>query len=108
MAPEPIPIFVRRIAASTADVTKGNRFFNLDDVQLMPAARSVGNAILSFLTELSSGYWDIFDPTNMWRIASGEQVDPRRALGQSCCGSPKTLDDENDRRIMVSPEMRRH
>lgn len=26
--------------------------------------RIIGNAALSFLTKLSSGYWDIFDPTN--------------------------------------------
>ena len=23
-----------------------------------------GNAVLSFMTKLSSGYWNIFDPTN--------------------------------------------
>jgi hypothetical protein len=30
----------------------------------MPALRLFGNAVLSFLNKLSSGYWDIFDPTN--------------------------------------------
>ncbi len=30
----------------------------------MPCVRLIGNAILSFLTKLSSGYWNIFDPTN--------------------------------------------
>ena len=30
----------------------------------MPKARLFGNAILSFMTKLSSGYWDLFDPTN--------------------------------------------
>jgi hypothetical protein len=30
----------------------------------MPALRVFGNAALSFLTKLSTGYWNIFDPTN--------------------------------------------
>jgi hypothetical protein len=30
----------------------------------MPKLRIFGNSTLSFLTKLSSGYWDIFDPTN--------------------------------------------
>jgi glycosyltransferase involved in cell wall biosynthesis len=64
MAPELISAFVRPIAEGTADVAKGNRFFNLDDVRAMPASRLVGNAMLSFLTKLSSGYWNLFDPTN--------------------------------------------
>jgi dolichol-phosphate mannosyltransferase len=64
MAPELISAFVRPIAEGIADVAKGNRFFNLDDVRAMPASRLFGNAMLSFLTKLSSGYWNLFDPTN--------------------------------------------
>ena len=30
----------------------------------MPKVRLFGNAVLSFMTKLSSGYWDLFDPTN--------------------------------------------
>jgi hypothetical protein len=30
----------------------------------MPLIRTIGNAGLSFLTKLASGYWHIFDPTN--------------------------------------------
>ena len=30
----------------------------------MPPLRLFGNAALSFLTKLSSGYWNLFDPTN--------------------------------------------
>jgi len=30
----------------------------------MPRIRLFGNAALSFITKLSSGYWSIFDPTN--------------------------------------------
>ena len=30
----------------------------------MPPVRLFGNAVLSFMTKLSSGYWHLFDPTN--------------------------------------------
>ena len=64
MDPRLIPLFVLPIAAGHADYTKGNRFFNLSDVKGMPGIRVFGNAVLSFLARLSSGYWDVFDPTN--------------------------------------------
>ena len=64
MDPRLIPRFVRPILAHRADYTKGNRFFNLDDVRAMPRVRLYGNAALSFITKLSTGYWTIFDPTN--------------------------------------------
>ncbi|MCK5942632.1 MAG: glycosyltransferase family 2 protein [Planctomycetes bacterium] len=64
MDPELIPAFVAPILAGEADYTKGNRFYDLERIRQMPAARLFGNAVLSFLTKLSSGYWDLFDPTN--------------------------------------------
>ena len=64
MDPRLIPQFVAPILAGQADYTKGNRFYNIEDLQDMPRLRLFGNAALSFLTKLSSGYWDIFDPTN--------------------------------------------
>jgi dolichol-phosphate mannosyltransferase len=64
MDPSLIPRFVKPIIEGRVDYTKGNRFFNLSQVRNMPAVRLFGNAVLSFLNKLSSGYWDIFDPTN--------------------------------------------
>ena len=64
MDPALIGRFVRPIKEGTADVTKGNRFYDLDSIRSMPLVRLCGNAALSFLTKLSSGYWSIFDPTN--------------------------------------------
>jgi glycosyltransferase involved in cell wall biosynthesis len=64
MDPALLPAIVHPIRERLADYTKGNRFFNIEDVRGMPAIRIVGNAGLSFLTKLSSGYWNIFDPTN--------------------------------------------
>jgi glycosyltransferase involved in cell wall biosynthesis len=59
-----IPNFVAPILAGEADYTKGNRFFDLEQIRAMPPMRLFGNAVLSLITKLSSGYWDIFDPTN--------------------------------------------
>jgi len=64
MDPSLVPAFVAPIARGEADYTKGNRFFDLGNIRRMPGMRILGNAVLSFMTKLSSGYWDIFDPTN--------------------------------------------
>jgi len=64
MDPALIPAFVAPIASGEADYTKGNRFFDLEHIRQMPGLRLFGNGGLSFLTKLSSGYWDLFDPTN--------------------------------------------
>jgi glycosyltransferase involved in cell wall biosynthesis len=56
--------FTAPIANGDADYTKGNRFYSVYTVRQMPAIRLFGNAALSFLTKLSSGYWSLFDPTN--------------------------------------------
>ena len=64
MDPSLVPRVIQPIIDGQADYTKGNRFFNLSQIRNMPALRLFGNAILSFLNKLSSGYWDIFDPTN--------------------------------------------
>jgi len=64
MDPSLIPDFVAPIISEEADYTKGNRFFDLEEIRAMPKVRLFGNAVLSFMTKLSSGYWDLFDPTN--------------------------------------------
>lgn len=64
MDPRLISALVAPIARAESDYVKGNRFFDLDSVQSMPVVRLIGNAGLSFLTKLSSGYWQLFDPTN--------------------------------------------
>lgn len=64
MDPHLIQFFIKPIVAGNADYTKGNRFFNLEFLKKMPTVRLIGNAGLSFITKISSGYWDIMDPTN--------------------------------------------
>lgn len=64
MDPALIPDIVFPIAVGQADYTKGNRFYELKSLRSMPKIRLLGNAALSFVSKLSSGYWNLFDPTN--------------------------------------------
>lgn len=64
MDPRLIGGLIAPIVLGRADYTKGNRFYSLDAINCMPVSRLIGNAALSFLTKLSTGYWTIFDPTN--------------------------------------------
>ncbi len=64
MDPALLTDFIAPILAGEADYTKGNRFFDLTNIARMPRMRIFGNAVLSFMAKFSTGYWDLFDPTN--------------------------------------------
>ncbi len=64
MDPALIKRFIRPIREGRADYTKGNRFYNPEDLREMPKGRLIGNAVLSFVSKFSTGYWNSFDPTN--------------------------------------------
>lgn len=64
MDPTALPELVGPIVRGEADYAKGNRFYDLTQIWRMPRMRILGNAALSFMTKISSGYWDLFDPTN--------------------------------------------
>ena len=54
------------------DFTKGNRFFSARSMAGMPRHRVLGNVILTFLTKLATGYWDVFDPQNGYTAITRE------------------------------------
>lgn len=64
MDPELLLFFAQPLLNGEADYSKGNRFFDLESLQSMPKIRLFGNSVLSFMTKFSSGYWNLFDPTN--------------------------------------------
>jgi Glycosyltransferases involved in cell wall biogenesis len=64
MDPEFLPRLIQPIREGEADYTKGNRFYDLRAIGQMPRIRIFGNAVLSFMSKISTGYWDLFDPTN--------------------------------------------
>jgi dolichol-phosphate mannosyltransferase len=64
MDPSLIPELIAPLLKGEADYVKGNRFYNLDGLSEMPRVRIFGNLALSFASKVSSGYWNVFDPTN--------------------------------------------
>jgi dolichol-phosphate mannosyltransferase len=74
MDPALIPHIARPVLLGHADYAKGNRFHSVWNVRQMPGIRLFGNAALSFLTKLSSGYWSLFDPTNGYTAIHAEAL----------------------------------
>jgi len=64
MDPSLIPLFVYPLYYKEADYVKGNRFYDSNLLSKMPLMRLFGNTALSFINKFSSGYWNVFDPTN--------------------------------------------
>lgn len=64
MDPRNIPKLLAPLLNHEADYTKGNRFYTLNSLKVMPKKRLIGNSILSVMSKFSTGYWNIFDPNN--------------------------------------------
>jgi glycosyltransferase involved in cell wall biosynthesis len=64
MDPDYLPSLLDPIVEEGYGFTKANRFFSRDSFRGMPAHRVMGNIVLSFLTKMASGYWQLFDPQN--------------------------------------------
>jgi hypothetical protein len=64
MDPSYIDKLIQPLLNDEADYCKGNRFMNSSVLKVMPKIRLFGNSILSFLIKITSGYWNIMDPTN--------------------------------------------
>ena len=64
MDPNYLGALIDPIADEGYGFTKANRFFGWESFSGMPLHRVFGNVILSFLTKMASGYWNLFDPQN--------------------------------------------
>ncbi len=64
MDPKYLPKLLDPLINGGYHYTKGNRFMGKNSLKGMPKLRIIGNMLLTFLTKLSSGYWNIFDPQN--------------------------------------------
>ena len=64
MDPALIKDLVFPIVEGKADYTKGNRFDSITGLRQMPGIRIFGNGALSLMTKISTGYWNVTDPTN--------------------------------------------
>jgi glycosyltransferase involved in cell wall biosynthesis len=90
MDPAHLPAILAPLLENRADMVKCNRYSSLADVKQMPAVRLIGNAGLTFLVKMASGYWNTFDPANGYialRTCVLERIDlaklPRRYYFES-------------------------
>lgn len=74
MDPVDFPAIVEPVLNGGYDYAKGNRLFNGEAWEMIPRVRYLGNAMLSLLTKIASGYWHIADSQ------SGYTAICRRAL----------------------------
>jgi len=56
-----LELLINPVLNGEADLIKGNRFFSGEAWQQMPKIRYFGNALLSLMTKVVSGYWHISD-----------------------------------------------
>ena len=61
MDPGDLPRLLAPLAHDQADYTKGNRLFTGEAWKVIPRHRYLGNAVLSLLTKVASGYWHVAD-----------------------------------------------
>jgi glycosyltransferase involved in cell wall biosynthesis len=61
MDPGDLPGLLDPVVDGRADYAKGNRLFTGDAWQEIPHVRYLGNAALSLLTKIASGYWHVAD-----------------------------------------------
>jgi glycosyltransferase involved in cell wall biosynthesis len=61
MDPGDLPRLLDPLVDGEVDYAKGNRLFTGKAWKVIPKSRYFGNAILSFLTKIASGYWHIAD-----------------------------------------------
>jgi len=61
MDPSELEDIARPVADGRADYVKGNRLFYKGVWETMPKHRYLGNAFLSMLTKIASGYWHVAD-----------------------------------------------
>jgi len=61
MDPAELAGLVEPVAAGEVDYAKANRLFTGQAWELIPHSRYLGNAVLSLLTKIASGYWHVAD-----------------------------------------------
>lgn len=75
MDPNHLQELLNPIVEGKADYTKGNRLMNAGFRKGMSVWRSFGNVILTFLTKMASGYWQLMDPQNGYTAISNRALE---------------------------------
>ena len=61
MDPDELAALAGPVARGEVDYMKANRLFTGQAWELIPHTRYLGNAVLSLLTKIASGYWHVAD-----------------------------------------------
>jgi len=72
MDPTDLEHLVQPVARGEVDYAKANRLFTGEAWQVIPRHRYIGNAILSLLTKIASGYWHVADSQSGYTAISRE------------------------------------
>lgn len=75
MDPEQLQKLLKPIIENRADYVKGNRLISKDFRKGMSKWRSFGNALLTMITKIGSGYWHIMDPQNGYTTISRQALE---------------------------------
>lgn len=73
MDPADLPNLLDPVLEEGVDYSKGNRLFTGEAYSKIPRIRYFGNAILSMLTKIASGYWHVADSQTGYTVA-GKRV----------------------------------
>jgi glycosyltransferase involved in cell wall biosynthesis len=75
MDPEDLEHLCAPVARGELDYAKANRLFTGQAWELIPRYRYLGNAVLSLLTKIASGYWHIADSQSGYTAVSLEYLE---------------------------------
>lgn len=70
MDPSDLPALLDPVVEGEVDYTKGNRLFTGEAWHKIPKTRYMGNAALSLLTKIASGYWHVADSQTGYTVAN--------------------------------------
>ena len=74
MDPADLERLVRPVAGGEVDYAKANRLVSGEAWRVMPRSRYLGNAMLSLLTKIASGYWHVADSQSGYTAISREML----------------------------------
>ena len=75
MDPADLESLVAPVVRGDVDYSKANRLFTGQAWQLIPRYRYLGNAVLSLLTKIASGYWHVADSQSGYTAISLQYLD---------------------------------
>ena len=75
MDPDDLETLAGGVARGEVDYAKANRLFTGQAWEVIPRYRYLGNAVLSLLTKIASGYWHVADSQSGYTAISLEYLD---------------------------------